>query len=134
MRPVSALAVLFGVVALAVALAPSGRAQPGGRFPEWARSAIVLRSTTPRVAPDEDADPRGVIQRDTRLALGGRVERSDGDCRFFLEIDFETWVCGRDLDPSRDEPGGEMQPRMRHPEQLVPYLYARVNRGGAPLW
>jgi len=129
------LSVLGSLALLGLAVATVGLAQGSSRFPAWARSALVERATTPRVSPDFDADPRGTIQRDTRLPIGGEVVPTDDTrCRYWLNVAPDAWVCGKDLTPSREAPGGEDYPRIRRDTQLVPYLYGKVNREGAPAW
>lgn len=129
----TALAALVAAMVLVVAYAP-GTAHGSHRFPEWARSALVLRASTARMGPYEDAEPRGVIQKDTRVRIDGAIVATEDPCRFYLNVGVDAWVCGRHLQASEDEPWGDEQPRLRGEHQVVPYLYAQVNRGGAPAW
>lgn len=121
-----ALALLGG--ALGAAALAGAQEPPAPVLPEGTRSVETRRGVVVRQQPQEDAELRGRVRSRTRMPALRAIRTSD-DCGYWVNVGATAWVCGSDVRPSTEAPGGRPFPHVR-PNRWLPHSYLVVPRDG----
>lgn len=93
-------------------------------FPPGTRSLELVRTTSVRLEPGDDAKRIGTIGIDTRVAWG-RTARGKGCRKSWVELRPHGWICADYVKPSTRPPLGREVPMLDRGE-LVPGVYGKV--------
>jgi hypothetical protein len=105
---------------------------PSLAFGPEVTSLRVRRSIEARFAPRQDAKSLGVVESDTRVGWQDSSTTGPG-CPRWIEIEPRGWICDKYLEPTKKQPVGAENPRLKDGE-IVPGVYGKVVGAGAKAW